>query len=112
MPRKGLLLNFAICKVAILHVRIKVEALQYYYPSPIHVHVFPGAGLAESDENCKKFLERTVYDSFQKVYISGNVHCGHIKGLLYYSTHFQCRVDSIDVLYHPGKYRNECFRLL
>jgi len=29
-----------------------------------------GAGLAEGDENCKKFLERTMYDSFQKVHSS------------------------------------------
>ena len=29
----------------------------------------PGAGLAEGDENCKKFMEKTMYDSFQKVHV-------------------------------------------
>ena len=32
----------------------------------IHVHC-TGPGIAEGDENCKKFLEKTMPDAFHKV---------------------------------------------
>ena len=34
--------------------------------TPTHSHA-AGPGIAEGDENCKKFLERTMGDAFSKV---------------------------------------------
>ena len=35
-----------------------------------HTHSHPtGPGIAEGDENCKKFLEKTMGDAFSKVHV-------------------------------------------
>ena len=34
---------------------------------PLTLDVCAGPGIAEGDENCKKFLEKTMPDAFQKV---------------------------------------------
>ena len=48
-------------------VKDSPSGMHYYYITCAHCHAPTGAGIAEGDENCKKFMDRTLPDSFFKV---------------------------------------------
>ena len=52
---------FPLCKMNHTHTLSHTHTCTY-----THTHA-AGPGIAEGDENCKKFLERTMGDAFSKV---------------------------------------------
>ena len=52
---------------SIIHVLVHVYVVTLFICKWTFLSNILGPGIAEGDENCKKFMEKTIPDAFQKV---------------------------------------------